>query len=416
MTSRNTRQAAGRSPQLQQLSDEASGTSALPVQGTEPTLPVARLPSSGKRGSLPMQRATYHGPVQNSDRPVAGAEPPLQSAGRLFRLTGRGARPHRRRSGTGLHGDLGSDGRRLSAGTPRVLAFRIHLALGHGDDVPATTARPPIPFRRTTTVRPSVDIPPEHRVTHQSRQVACPYTSPGGRNAESAHPHPPKLRQPARGRCRNLARQFAVCAWLGRTRFGGRQHLTSRLTSRTSRPMHDNPPDTPGAADLFTSTGSGGASYPIQVARSAILATPDPAQEPSDLRDRRRSRRRAIVLSGGVAAAVVAIVAVIVLALGQRSGTSPTATLPTDTSTSVQITAASAAAVVVTTAEPVLPTGTTAGQTNSAQAPATSGVTAVTTPTSTTPAAAAVGVKDTATVVTGTSKLTGWVPLSTPKP
>ena len=156
MTSRNTRQAAGRSPQPQQFLDYAAGTSPLPVQGTEPKLRVARLPASGKRGSLPVQRATYHGPVQNSDRPLAGAEPPLQSAGRLFRLTGRGARPHRRRGGTGAHGDLGSDVRRLSAGTPRVLAFRIHLALGHGDDVPATTARPSIAVRRTPTVRPTV--------------------------------------------------------------------------------------------------------------------------------------------------------------------------------------------------------------------------------------------------------------------
>ncbi len=225
MTSRNTRQAAGRSPQLQDLLDEASGTSALPVQGTEPTLPVARLPSSGKRGSLPVPRATYHGPVQNSDRPVAGAEPPLQSAGRLFRLTGRGARPHRRRSGTGSHGDLGSDGRRLSAGTPRVLAFRIHLALGHGDDVPAPTAPRPIPVRRTTTVRPSVTF---------RRNAGLPT------KAVRSRAHPPAQAVGMRSRrtrilrsfgsrpvaiAGNLARQFAIGAWLGRTHFGGRQHL-----------------------------------------------------------------------------------------------------------------------------------------------------------------------------------------------
>ena len=106
MTSRNTRETAVRSPEFQQLPGDAVGTPLLPVQRTAPGRRVPRVPTSTRRVSLPVRRATYDGWVQNSDRTLTGAEPPHQTAGRLFRLTARGARPRGRRGVTGSHRDL----------------------------------------------------------------------------------------------------------------------------------------------------------------------------------------------------------------------------------------------------------------------------------------------------------------------
>jgi hypothetical protein len=186
-------------------------------------------------------------------------------------------------------------------------------------------------------------------------------------------------------------------------------------------------------------------SYPILVARAAILAAADNEAGAAHLPQHRSSRRRAVVLAGGVAAAVIAI-AVVVFAAGQRSGTSPGAEgagSGANTSTPAVNTPSATAAAAVGTGKtsakapaknrPVAPaaastpptapqpagiarTTPATGTLTSSQVEATSAPQETPTAAPTQPAEPA-GDGGTATVVTGISKLTGWVVIgTTPNP
>ena len=427
MTSRNTRRAAGRSPGLRRRLDEAVGVPVRSAHRTMPGRPMSGIPRCAGRAGLPAPRATYDGPVQNADAYPATPDAP---AGRLFRLTGRRARSHRRRGVTGSHLGLRSDVRRLSAGTPRVLAFRVHLAVDHSAALPDTPPAPPAPTRSTTALRPSVAF-------RRGSAVRARTTQPRDQIAAEA--------AEMRSRRTRILRGFgdrpgAVAgAWIATSRFTpARVGPGSVAGERVPLPVdvrdfvapHERKAAAAAGSDEVFDSGPAGGHW-SEVSRAANLVAPGRSHEVSDLPKHRQLRRRAIVLSGGVAAAVIAIVAVVVLALGQRSTTSPAANRGTDASTStatpVEGTDASDAAVVETTAETSSPTAASVEQTATTQAtaaaprptapaPATNGVRAVTTPTSTTTPVPVAGVHDTATVVTGISKLTGWVPLSTPHP
>ncbi len=188
-------------------------------------------------------------------------------------------------------------------------------------------------------------------------------------------------------------------------------------------------------------------SYPILVARAAILAAADSQAGAAHLPRQRSSRRRAVVLAGGVAAAVIAIMAVVVFAVGQRSGTSPGAEgagSGANTSTPAVNTPSATAAAAVGTGKtsakapaknrPVAPaaastpptaapqpagiarTTPATGTLTSSQVEATSAPKETPTAAPTQPAEPA-GDGGTATVVTGISKLTGWVVIgTTPNP
>ena len=430
--------ARGRSPELQQLLDEAAVAPVLPVQRMLPGRPAARAVESRSRAVPEQRQATHTAPMtvsasSSSDQPVAAAD---RKAGRPLARDGQPAV---------------AGGGRAPAADPepsRVLGRRRSLR------------SPDLPRRHSSdqhTIRPLRLRVLTQRMTRRPSRAASPHVI-----------DKPSVVRLAGGRAASL-----------RTKAGKPRPRTRRtlnlhtLNLRTTRHHIADPvsferhevPTTPMDSDFVPRTVAPMAvtapqppplSYPIRVARAAILAEADDQSPGRHLAARRAHRRRAVLLAGGVAAAVIAIMAVVVFAANQRSGTSPgaegagsgagTSTSTRTTAESPTVAAADKPPVKVTTSGPVRAVRPAAGagaagaptaRTRSAAAPDSAVTdqarrTAAETPaaparlstgtTATASSAAAPqggdtqpapsGDGGTATVVPGTSKLTGWVVIS----
>ena len=444
---RNSR-ARGRSPELQELLDEAVGTPVLPVQRMIPGQRGAR---DHHFAALPEQRGS--------------TDPGRQRPG-FGRLS----------SGPAL-GDVASVASRTS---------RRRIAVRSGD---RPALRTPPRSKRRRTARPlHLRVVTTRLARRPTRAASGPATRRKARRHQQRGPLALTVRTLAAARPRSrravpaeepqnrltLNVRALNIRTLGTAHVDLRELDTRAAVLRTAviRDLEVHPLPPPVVPTEAATAGTDARSGPTLATKASPTVLPmlppaapiRPAEvavddhEPGgqNLPPRHSHRPRAVLLAGGVAAAVIAIVAVVVFAVGQRSGTAPgaersgsgaagssptvarstaaaappaaanaaasakaaTRTTGGDTTTAARATQAATPLVApTTTPRPEAAAGAPGNNTGSVTAataePSATGQTPTEAP-STADNPAPAGNGNTATVVTGISKLTGWVVLSPP--